>query len=111
MYRRGRIGRPLMPTGKTDYLQQRCVFCQGKCLRIISILGNIALEFGVSDIEISKAGIRFVSSPCTTHHCSLAGTKKYAGSVIACVPNHIMVVLRGFDEKSDKNNYFDAITE
>jgi len=68
-------------------------------------------EIGVSDIEITKDGIRFVSSPCTTHHCTLSGTKKYTGSVIACVPNHIMVVLRGFDKKHDKNNHFDAITE
>jgi len=68
-------------------------------------------EIGVSDIEISQRGVRFVSSPCTTHYCMLAGHKKYTGSVIACVPNHIMVVVRGFDEKIDKNITFDAISE
>ncbi|MCF6208173.1 MAG: NusG domain II-containing protein [Ghiorsea sp.] len=68
-------------------------------------------EIGVSDIEISKHGIRFETSPCSTHYCTLSGTKKYTGSVIACVPNHIMVVIRGSDEKSDKIINFDAISE
>jgi len=68
-------------------------------------------EIGVSDIEISKQGIRFVSSPCTTHYCMLAGHKLHAGSVLACVPNHIMVVLRGSLSKSDENMHFDAISE
>ncbi len=68
-------------------------------------------EIGVSDIEISKQGIRFKTSPCSTHHCTLSGTKKYTGSVIACVPNHIMVVIRGSDEKNGKNIKFDAISE
>jgi len=68
-------------------------------------------EIGISDIEISKHGIRFDSSPCTTHHCILAGTKRYAGSVIACVPNHIMVVIRGSDKKNKAGIKFDAISE
>lgn len=66
-------------------------------------------EIGVSDIEISKHGIHFESSPCATHYCMLSGHKKHAGSVIACVPNHIMVVIRGaFD---DSEPLFDAVTE
>jgi len=68
-------------------------------------------EIGISDIEISTQGIRFDSSPCSTHHCILSGTKKYAGSVIACVPNHIMVVIRGSNKKNDETIKFDAISE
>jgi hypothetical protein len=68
-------------------------------------------EIGISDIEISKDGIRFDSSPCTTHHCILSGSKRYAGSVIACVPNHIMVVIRGSDTKNKESIKFDAISE
>jgi len=68
-------------------------------------------EIGISDIEISKEGIRFDSSPCTTHHCILAGRKRYAGSVIACVPNHIMVVIRGSDKENKTRIKFDAISE
>ena len=68
-------------------------------------------EIGISDIEISKHGIRFDTSPCSTHHCTLSGTKKYPGSVIACVPNHIMVVIRGSDEKIEKSIKFDALSE
>ncbi len=66
-------------------------------------------EIGVSDIEISKHGVRFISSPCTTHYCMLSGHKKHTGSVIACVPNHIMVVIRGATD--DTQPHFDAVTE
>lgn len=68
-------------------------------------------EIGASEIEISKQGIRFTSSPCTTHYCTLSGHKSHAGSIIACVPNHIMVVLRGSRQHDGKNDYFDAISE
>jgi len=68
-------------------------------------------EIGVSDIEISSAGIRFISSPCTTHYCTLGGQKSYTGSVIACVPNHIMVVLRGSGKMKEDTMHFDAFSE
>lgn len=68
-------------------------------------------EMGISEIEISKQGIRFLSSPCTTHYCTLSGHKAYKGSVLACVPNHIMVVLRGSAAKDEHSVHFDAITE
>ena len=67
-------------------------------------------EIGESNIEISKHGIRFVSSPCTTHHCTLSGYKSHAGSVLACVPNHIMVVVRGSPQGTEAGN-FDAFAE
>lgn len=68
-------------------------------------------EIGISDIEISKAGIRFISSPCTTHYCQLSGHKNHAGAVIACVPNHIMVVLRGSFDRRQGEQMFDAVSE
>ncbi len=68
-------------------------------------------ELGISDIEISRLGIRFRHSPCATQYCTASGHKNYTGSVIACVPNHIMVVLRGSMENNHKSMTFDAITE
>ncbi len=68
-------------------------------------------EIGTSEIEISRQGIRFLSSPCTTHHCTLAGQKSYTGSVLACVPNHIMVVIRGTAQGQPAQMTFDAISE
>ena len=68
-------------------------------------------ELGESDIEISKQGARFVSSPCSTNHCTLAGHKSHAGSVIACVPNHIMVLIRGTSKNDDNVMSFDAVAE
>ncbi len=68
-------------------------------------------ELGDSEVEISKQGIRFLASPCTTHYCTLSGSKAYPGSVIACVPNHIMVVLRGSAQAAEDQIFFDAISE
>ena len=66
-------------------------------------------EIGDSEIEISKEGIRFLHSPCSTHHCTLAGQKSHAGSVLACVPNHIMVTIRG--RSATETITFDAVAE
>lgn len=68
-------------------------------------------ELGISEIEISQHGIRFLSSPCTTHYCTRSGHKAHAGSVIACVPNKIMVVLRGSISNNPQEIQFDAVSE
>ncbi|MDX8384286.1 MAG: NusG domain II-containing protein [Ghiorsea sp.] len=68
-------------------------------------------ELGESLVEISRHGIRFVSSPCTSQYCVLSGHKSHAGGVIACVPNHMMVVIRGALPKSGEHMIFDAISE
>jgi len=61
---------------------------------------------GTSSIEIASNGARIEHSPCTTQRCVLSGTHSHAGDIIACVPNHILVVLRG-----GKQEGFDAIVE
>ncbi len=72
---------------------------------------NAQGDIGISKIDISRDGVRFVSSPCTTHYCTLSGAKKHAGGVLACVPNRIMAVIRGADVNGNKHMRFDAITE
>ena len=68
-------------------------------------------ELGDSWVEISRHGVRMASSPCTSQHCVLSGHKLHAGGVIACVPNHIMVVIRGALPKNGQQVIFDAISE
>lgn len=75
------------------------------------ILVHAEGEIGESQIEITKDGIRFISSPCSTHHCTLSGQKSHPGSVIACVPNHVMAVIKGRRGNSPDAIQFDAVTE
>jgi len=63
-------------------------------------------ELGVSEIVIDAHGARIVSSPCTTQRCVLSGAHQHAGDMIACVPNRILVALRGSGETA-----FDAVVE
>lgn len=63
-------------------------------------------ELGISEIVIDAQGARIVSSPCATQRCVLSGAHKHAGDMVACVPNRILVALRGRGETA-----FDAVVE
>lgn len=63
-------------------------------------------ELGLSDIVIDQQGARFASSPCPTQRCVLSGPHRHAGDLIACVPNRILITLRGHAESK-----FDSIVE
>jgi hypothetical protein len=58
-------------------------------------------DIGVSDIVIDTHGVHFESSPCIGKQCILAGTKHHAGDIIACVPNRILVSIRGSGARND----------
>jgi len=63
-------------------------------------------ELGETEIVLDEQGVRMKSSPCSSQHCVLSGAHKHAGEIIACVPNRILVTVRG---KSASD--FDAIVE
>ena len=63
-------------------------------------------EIGLSDIVIDEHGARIASSPCSSQRCVLSGSHAHAGDMIACVPNKILITLRGSAETG-----FDAIVE
>jgi len=63
-------------------------------------------ELGVSDIIIDQQGARIATSPCASQRCVLSGPHRHAGDIIACVPNRILITLRGHAESR-----FDAIVE
>jgi len=63
-------------------------------------------ELGISEILIDQRGARIVASPCATQQCVLSGVHRHAGDMIACVPNRILVTIRGSTEAR-----FDAIVE
>jgi len=63
-------------------------------------------ELGLSDIMIDQQGARIASSPCASQRCVLSGPHRHAGDIIACVPNRILITLRGHAQSR-----FDAIVE
>ncbi|OIO72539.1 MAG: hypothetical protein AUJ57_05685 [Zetaproteobacteria bacterium CG1_02_53_45] len=63
-------------------------------------------ELGETVVVLDKQGARITSSPCSTQHCVLSGAHRHAGDIIACVPNHILISIRG---KSASG--YDAIVE
>ena len=60
---------------------------------------------GTSEIVLDNRGVYFESSPCPNHQCVLAGHKHRRGDMIVCVPNHILVTIRG------DANALDAVAE
>jgi len=63
-------------------------------------------DLGPSEVVLDEQGVRISSSPCSSQRCVLSGSHKHAGDVIACVPNRILITLRGSTESR-----FDAIVE
>jgi len=63
-------------------------------------------ELGISDIIIDEHGARIASSPCSSQRCVLSGSHSHSGDIVACVPNKILIVLRGSGASG-----FDAIVE
>jgi len=62
-------------------------------------------EIGVSDIIIADDAVFISESPCRSKRCIRSGHHHRIGDSIACVPNHILVAIRG-DAKA-----FDAVVE
>jgi len=62
-------------------------------------------ELGDSEIVIDDRGVHFLESPCRNKLCILAGHKHKIGDMIACVPNRILVAIRGARRR------FDAVVE
>lgn len=63
-------------------------------------------DLGLSEIVIDQQGARIASSPCPSQRCVLAGPHNHAGDIIACVPNRILIALRG-----GNHSRFDAMVE
>ncbi|MDX8395651.1 MAG: NusG domain II-containing protein [Mariprofundaceae bacterium] len=64
-------------------------------------------DIGISEIVIDTAGVRIESSPCSSQFCVLSGNHHRAGDMAACVPNRILVSIRG----SQKEPQLDGISQ
>lgn len=63
-------------------------------------------ELGSSEIRLDADGVRMLSSPCSAQRCVYSGAHRHAGDMIACVPNRILITIRG-----SAASRFDAIVE
>jgi len=63
-------------------------------------------ELGESVVLLNQDGVQMVSSACSSQHCVLSGAHHHAGGMIACVPNRILIAVRGRSASG-----FDAIVE
>lgn len=68
----------------------------------LSVDGNL----GPSEIVLDENGIRIADSPCSSRRCVYAGAHRHAGDMIACIPNRILITIRG-----SQASQFDAIVE
>lgn len=56
---------------------------------------------GLSTIEVENSRIRMVESPCPDQVCVNRGWIERAGEAIVCVPNEIVIKIKGNDESVD----------
>jgi len=59
--------------------------------RVIEVEGAI----GVSVIEVTRSGARFISSPCNGHICTKTGYISQAGQTVVCLPNKVIIRITG----------------
>lgn len=63
-------------------------------------------DLGPAEIVIDASGARMQTAPCSSQRCVLAGAHSHAGDLIACVPNRILISIRG-----SRAQGFDAVVE
>jgi len=52
-------------------------------------------DIGISEIVIADGNVAISDSPCTGRKCILSGHKHRIGDMLVCLPNRILVAIRG----------------
>ncbi|MDQ6966881.1 MAG: NusG domain II-containing protein [Mariprofundaceae bacterium] len=52
-------------------------------------------EVDISEVLIEHGEVAITDSPCTTKKCILSGHKHRIGDMLVCLPNRILVAIRG----------------
>lgn len=60
---------------------------------------------GPSRIRVRDGGVRFTHSACRAKRCVRSGRLERAGASAACVPNQVLVRVRGAGESFDALNF------
>jgi len=62
---------------------------------------------GETVIVVENGVARIAASPCPLHYCERMGSIKHRGEIIVCVPNRVVVSIRGGGGKES----FDGVTQ
>jgi hypothetical protein len=74
------------------------------------LVGNFSLEedilvpvegkLGTTRVEIAGKGVRVLDSPCPHKICVESGPISRSGETLACLPNRVVIRIKGGDEPS-----------
>lgn len=56
-------------------------------------------------VEIKSGRVRVLESDCPKGTCKLAGWRSRAGSALVCVPNRVVILIRGVTPDYDAETY------
>ena len=62
---------------------------------------------GETVIIVENGTVRIADSPCPHHHCIRMGRLEHSGEIAVCVPNRVVVTIRGGRE----HDSFDGVTQ
>lgn len=97
--RSGHKGGQTLIVYQGDYIKNEYLLNKDQILKIDGPLGMTQLTV--------RSGKAFVSeSPCPYHFCQKSGTIARAGEMIVCVPNKVIIKIKG-----ESANHLDAVTE
>jgi len=68
--------------------------------RTMAVRGHL----GESTVEVNEGRIRFLDSPCPGRYCVHMGWIRQTGEVAACLPNGVVVEIRGGTREFDAIN-------
>lgn len=78
---------------------QADVLLDGKGVATLSLRRDGTYTFdgrvGPVTVRVADGAVRVVESSCAQHICIAMGAKRRAGEIIACVPNALVIRLRG----------------
>lgn len=83
------------------------IYLDGEIERTVLLDGSQdgVLTVGECEIEISGGEIRFLSSSCKDGLCVKHGALKNSGDTMACVPNRVVITVRGEKQQNDAVAY------
>lgn len=62
-------------------------------------------KLGDSVLQVRQGKVRFIQSPCTGKFCIHSGWLTHSSEVMACLPNGVLVEMKGGERKFDSINF------
>ncbi|MBA7584171.1 hypothetical protein ES708_26124 [subsurface metagenome] len=72
-----------------------------------NVTTSVKGPLGETGIIVENGTARISTSPCPNKYCIRMGRLKHGGEIAVCVPNHVVLYIRGGSEKDS----FDGVTQ